>query len=43
MIGNLFKPISDTEDKGKIRESFLDSYMSTGKKQFDFQNRAMNS
>ena len=33
MIDNLFKPISNTEDEGIMRESLLDSYMSSGKKQ----------
>ena len=43
IIGNLFKPISDTEDKGKMRESLLHFYMSMGKKQSDFEDRPMNS
>ena len=33
MIDNLFKPIYDTEDEGIMRESLLDSYMSSQKKQ----------
>ncbi|XP_057526284.1 protein argonaute 4B-like [Amaranthus tricolor] len=32
MIDNLFKPVSDTEDEGIMRESLLDFYMSSGKR-----------
>ena len=30
---NTFKPISDIEDEGTMRESLLDFYTSSGKKQ----------
>lgn len=32
MIDNLFKPVSDTEDEGIIRELLLDFYVSSGKR-----------
>ncbi|XP_021776500.1 protein argonaute 4B-like [Chenopodium quinoa] len=32
MIDNLFKPVSDTEDEGIMREALLDFYVSSGKR-----------
>ncbi|KAJ4839043.1 Protein argonaute 4B [Turnera subulata] len=32
MIANLFKPVSDTEDRGMIREALVDFYTSSGKR-----------